>query len=274
MGEHKIGEVSKLLDLSAEALRHYERIGIIKPRRNDNSGYRFFTGPDVGVLVITKWLRSVGFSLTDIEEMINKDDVFAQMEKFLVQESKLLAEIEDLINKLEKLRTIKRDLNLIYDPNFPADIVKTDEMWFLPFSKDEVFYVGDNQQGKGGEYIASVIKARYSFLLTPNRTNEKKGYHQYIGFSLPGYLEKPGPNAIRIPETTSMCFAIRKDATAKLREQAEQKIFSKLREKGYDLNRPMFGHEITQIKEDKGTTMYFKLYIPTERLHLKIPTTR
>ena len=51
---YKTQQVADLLGLSAEALKNYERSGIVKPVRDSSSGYRQFSYMDVCLLIRVK----------------------------------------------------------------------------------------------------------------------------------------------------------------------------------------------------------------------------
>ena len=43
---YKIGEISEMYDMSRDSLMYYEKLGIIKPTREDN-GYRLYNVSDI-----------------------------------------------------------------------------------------------------------------------------------------------------------------------------------------------------------------------------------
>ena len=60
-GLHNIGQAAELTGVSAKMIRHYEDIGLIRPKRGGN-GYRTFDGADVHRLAFLGRARSLGFS--------------------------------------------------------------------------------------------------------------------------------------------------------------------------------------------------------------------
>lgn len=67
---YKISDVAKILGISAELVRHYERLGILKPKRNTN-GYRRYTTRDINILTGSRRYVHMGFSIEEAEFMIN-----------------------------------------------------------------------------------------------------------------------------------------------------------------------------------------------------------
>ena len=61
----QISELAKRTDVSAHALRHYEKIGLILPARS-NSGYRDYTEALRREVVFIAMSRQIGFSLKAI----------------------------------------------------------------------------------------------------------------------------------------------------------------------------------------------------------------
>src|SRR5437764_6818196 len=54
----KIGEVARMVGMSATMLRSWERLGLIRPVRTDSS-YRLYTSDDVARLKQARYLRKV-----------------------------------------------------------------------------------------------------------------------------------------------------------------------------------------------------------------------
>ena len=61
---YPIGRISKLLGLSTETIRTYERKGIVHPQKNEN-GYRTFHVLDIGTLLRCRSYSCFGLSLSE-----------------------------------------------------------------------------------------------------------------------------------------------------------------------------------------------------------------
>ncbi len=78
---YKIGEISKLYNISPDSLRYYEDLGILKPKR-DTNGYRIYSINDIWTLNILRELRSIGFSMEQIKEHLQAYDLAATLRLF------------------------------------------------------------------------------------------------------------------------------------------------------------------------------------------------
>ena len=63
----KISEVSNITGVSIDMIRHYEKLGLIRPQRADN-GYREFSEKDSFEIVLIKQFNSLGISLRTMQK--------------------------------------------------------------------------------------------------------------------------------------------------------------------------------------------------------------
>ena len=90
---YPIGRISKLLGLSTETIRTYERKGIVHPQKNEN-GYRTFHVLDIGTLLRCRSYSCFGLSLSEAADAINCNSV-AETHALLVEQEKWLKKQTD-----------------------------------------------------------------------------------------------------------------------------------------------------------------------------------
>lgn len=66
----RIGEVARLLGVSRDVLRNWERDGLISVPRNPDNGYRLYWAQDIGRLRVLRMLRQAGYSTMAILRMV------------------------------------------------------------------------------------------------------------------------------------------------------------------------------------------------------------
>ena len=70
----KIGDFSKLSQVSIKALRLYDEMGLLKPISVDrSSGYRFYSASQLPRLNRIIALKDLGFSLEQITQLLNEE---------------------------------------------------------------------------------------------------------------------------------------------------------------------------------------------------------
>jgi len=98
-----IGELEHLTGMNRTTLRYYDAEGLIDPERMEN-GYRNYSREDLASLVQLKQLQSFGLELSDLPSA-QRDVTCREVHQSLVaQEQAIGEEIEDLYQKLARLR--------------------------------------------------------------------------------------------------------------------------------------------------------------------------
>ena len=64
-------ELSRLTETSVHTIRYYQRIGLLKVRRNRSNGYHEFSADHAELLAFIRRSRSVGLSLSEIRAFID-----------------------------------------------------------------------------------------------------------------------------------------------------------------------------------------------------------
>jgi MerR family Zn(II)-responsive transcriptional regulator of zntA len=69
----KVSELARQAGVTANTVRHYTRIGLLKPLRNPENGYQIYDEIALKHLRFTQKARLLGFSLNDIETIVNHE---------------------------------------------------------------------------------------------------------------------------------------------------------------------------------------------------------
>lgn len=64
-------DIIKATKIGREALRFYEKTGLIKKPKKDHSGYREYSNGDIAKLQFIKMAQEVGFTLREIKMFLN-----------------------------------------------------------------------------------------------------------------------------------------------------------------------------------------------------------
>lgn len=108
--EFKIGEMAKMNNVTIHTLRHYDKIGILKPSHIDEgSGYRFYTLYDCDTLNQIKAYKAMGFSLDRIKiilsgEMKDVKEALSSLKSNLIEEKRRIEILENYVE--EQLESI------------------------------------------------------------------------------------------------------------------------------------------------------------------------
>lgn len=102
---YSIGETAKLLGITTQTLRYYEKIGIVGPKVVDEkTGYRYYTFKQFHIIDRIKYLQHLGMSLSDIGIIIAKgtvDGLLPALEEQWQAAQKELVEVQSRIKDIE-----------------------------------------------------------------------------------------------------------------------------------------------------------------------------
>ena len=108
---YTIGELAKILGITAETIRYYERKNIIQPLHDEESGYRYYTAWDLHVLIRARCYLGFGLNIEETAALLKKENI-EQIDHVLKgQEEIIQKNIIYQMNLLKKLRLNRQLLN-------------------------------------------------------------------------------------------------------------------------------------------------------------------
>ena len=146
-------QVAELSGLSVRALHHYDEIGLLRPRRNAENGYREYSEGDLDKLQQILFFRQCGFSLERIKRLLSNPR-FDRAKAFELQKRHLMLEkerIEAMLSTLERtLKTLKGEDSMSQREKF-----KGFDFSFNPYEEEARQLWGDETVEKSNDFIAS-----------------------------------------------------------------------------------------------------------------------
>ena len=105
-----VGEAAKAVHTTSETLRHYDRIGLVKPGKKDEwTNYRYYTEQDIVRLNTVRALQLMDLPLQEIKKVLEYDDL-EKIVDFLAQaEKKADEKIAALQYSKSKIQLAKAD---------------------------------------------------------------------------------------------------------------------------------------------------------------------
>ena len=104
-----ISQTAKIAGVTSETLRHYDRIGLVKPCKVDEwTGYRYYSQQEIVRLNTIHALRCMDLSLAEIKEILSYEDFRKITEKLKLAEKKAdekIAELNNAKNRIRRART-------------------------------------------------------------------------------------------------------------------------------------------------------------------------
>lgn len=104
-----ISKTAKIVGMTSETLRHYDRIGLVKPSKIDEwTNYRYYSSQDIVRLNIIKALQCMGLSLEKIKEILELKDFSKIVELLRQAENSAEEKIKELNSAKTKIQRARQ----------------------------------------------------------------------------------------------------------------------------------------------------------------------
>ncbi|WP_391574405.1 MerR family transcriptional regulator [Cohnella sp.] len=102
---YSIGQLAKKTNISIRTLRYYDEIGLLKPAKVADSGYRYYSNEEIRVLRHITALKELGFTLASIKDLLStgKDAQEDRWRAYLEFELAAIAEEKQRLAEMEML---------------------------------------------------------------------------------------------------------------------------------------------------------------------------
>ncbi len=164
-----VGEAAKAVHTTSETLRHYDRIGLVKPSQKDEwTHYRYYTEQDIVRLNTVRALQLMDLPLQEIKKVLEYDDL-EKIVDFLTQaEEKADEKIAALQYSKSKIQVAKADYekklqmrkspNGIFIKDFPERVILLSDTLEVP-TLDNLW----NYLSHFYDKVTPALKERFSF---------------------------------------------------------------------------------------------------------------
>lgn len=101
----RVTQLANELNISADTIRYYTRLGLVSPLRNSNNNYKEYREQDLKRIQFIVSAKNLGFSLNDIKKIISeaeKGKAACPLVRRIME--KRLQETEDSFNQQHALR--------------------------------------------------------------------------------------------------------------------------------------------------------------------------
>lgn len=123
--EYLIGDVSRIVGLSRDALRFYEKKGVIRANKKEN-GYRYFSDEDIYRLMCIVYRRKMNDSLEEIRESVKDNRSVAGMRRHL--EQRIKEEEEEILRRRQSIARMSLSLKWIWTVSRTVGEIQPEEV--------------------------------------------------------------------------------------------------------------------------------------------------
>ena len=174
---YKIGDVSRILGISADLLRYYEKKGVVQPQKDKNNDYRYYDTWDINFLIDCLWFKRFGFGIPQVAYMVTDcyhgdlisllDEKSDQMASEIRKQEQLLARLREYRDTVERVKAglgvcdIQDSPELVcylnrfnYSYNYTPEMQKLSRQWqeYMPFTQRYFEIPQEGLMGDGADF--------------------------------------------------------------------------------------------------------------------------
>ncbi len=159
-----IGEAAKTVNMTRETLRHYDRIGLVKPSQKDKwTNYRYYTEQDIVLLHTVHALQQMDLPLKKIKEVLEYDDLQKIIDFMEEAEKKADKKIASLQYSKTKIQSAKQD----YEKKLYGQ--QTMEQLFIKHFPERTILLSDTMETPTLDNLWNYLSHFYDMIDPPHR---------------------------------------------------------------------------------------------------------
>ena len=260
--KYTIREVAELIGISTDAIRLYEKEGLVYPLRDSNNGYRYYGPNEIQRIMGIHLYRQLDASLAEIRDLYTADSLPKISGHFSRLISQTEQEIAQLQNRLEKLRFMKQHIDNLQQGLYSCSIQTLPSLYLL-YQQDFNKTLYENMR----DVLTSPVFSFGNFCYTL-RTNATGTYSPHaLEFAIREPMMKVCPWREKAPtlKKISGCRCIYTVITAPDLNGVEwdlNKIYTYAKENNLTCGPEAYGFYIYSLTVDNAITDFYEIYLP------------
>lgn len=261
-------DVSQIMDINRETLRYYEKSGLISPEIDEKNHYRYYDDWDFNYLGECKRYRALGFSIEEIREIFQRDNLSEFTEKMERKQEEYLKKLRFYESVSEQNERYIRKLKKIADHCNLCEVVKTPKRYFVPNRKNFDYKCAFEKQATLNKLMDSFAFIEATILIT-RKEFQKKSETFFWGFSITEEMAQNLQITTEGMQELPGCQAVYSIVDAGERWNFSYNLLGKIQkyieENQFELMGDIYGNLLTRIKEEESLHRYIEIYCPVRR---------
>jgi DNA-binding transcriptional MerR regulator len=261
--KYKIGEVSRILNIPVDTLRYYEKKQFVNPEKDKYNNYRYYHNWDLYYLLEYKRYRSLEFSISEINAIVNNDAMDDFIERMEEKKQKFRAQKQYYAWMEQRLRETGETLRRARDKLWQCAIVNDVGFYYILQAFEQPGC--NNLFAEWEEFCALADHIIYIKMEDALRKDEKEKY--LCGFALGGDWGKKlpvhlNPKARHFYAEHMLRTVIRAGGEGTFSYGLLDKAFQYIKENGYTPAGDILGTLLARVHEPDGYARYIEIWIP------------
>ena len=267
---YKIGDVSRMLGISADLLRYYEKKGVVHPRKDEKNGYRYYDARDIDLLIDCLWFKNYDFSMEQIAGLVSGSDYETLYSELTAKEAELEMRLQMQQRILGRLRTHLEELRRGRETLGVCDVAERPEVWYFMNRRDLTYDDGPFPGALTQDWLKCMPFVRRCFEIRQEDLPGRGGNGAFSwGLAItPKYAREfgldSGEPVLRLPPCRCVHSVFKSAGRTWFSREHLRYITDYASENGLTICGNAFGALLFSVLEGGGETDYFEVWIPVE----------
>lgn len=265
--EYLIGDVSRIVGLSRDALRFYEKKGVIRANKKEN-GYRYFSDEDIYRLMCIVYRRKMNESLEEIRESVKDNRNIADVRQHL--EQRIRVEEEEILRRRQSIARLSlslRDMDRIDECMGKYSLKDFPKAYILDTCED--IYDGLRQWFSMSSEVSGLDMAYfYNMFCVENESLENRGTQLLVYKGLEHFISKSFDlSRYPLTDTVSCIYTIEPSKELLPDYAVAKKMADWAKKQGITPSGMLYSNNMSSFLGEETDTYYLELYMPVIQEH-------
>lgn len=264
--QYKIGDVARILGISTDLLRYYEKKGVVTPTKDKQNDYRYYDAWDTNFLIDCLWYKSFGFGIPQTAYLVSScpyDDLVIQLEERGNELKDSIHRQELLLNRItqycEQVLRVKEAFgrcDIAYSPEIVSYLNRYDSFYD---NSTEI----QNLSKQWLQYMPFIQR----YFEMPSESADEPAHDYAWGFSLEmKYVNEFSvpvePPVTHLPSVECIHSAFKSSGKNAFSPKHIDYLYAYAARNGYTVAGNARGNLVCSILEDGVLTGYFEVWLP------------
>lgn len=269
--KYKIGDVARILGISSDLLRYYEKKGIVHPVKDPHNDYRYYEAWDINFLMDCIWYKSFHFGLDQVAEIITDstaEEVADVLDRKVIELRAQIRRNELLVRRAREhqadLLRLKNQLGQCILRESP-EIVRYINRYNYKYDNSESLHAVSQ------EWLEYMPFTHRCFEMPVEDICDKRGEGRFSwGFSLtPDYVRELGvkmrPPVVHLKSQPCIYTVFTSAGKGNFSPHKLEYAVDFAEKRGLKLTGDARGNLLASVLEDGELTGFFEVWIPYEK---------
>ena len=267
--KYKIGDVAKILGISPDLLRYYEKKGVVMPMKGKYNDYRYYDFWDINFLLDCLWFKNFGFSIDQIADMVKIPSSDELGSLFEAKEEELQATIKRCQLLLRRSEEYREDLKKSQELFGVCEIVDSPEHIRYHNRYTDTYSNAPELQKLSHDWLGLMPFTHRCFEIPQDSLLADDGQEYAWGLSLDMEYVKlldvsTEAPVVRIPSQKSLHSVFKNTGKGNFSPKLISYMVDYCKEHDLTIIGPARGALLCSIDGGEGLTGYFEVWIPIE----------